>query len=47
MITDYVSQTHTVCYYGLIAESMPIYSVKRSDATGNPFEWQLGENNVI
>ena len=24
-----------------------IYSVKRSDVTGNPFEWPLGENNVI
>ena len=22
------------------------YSVKRSDVTGNSFEWQLGENNV-
>ena len=23
------------------------HSVKRSDVTGNPFEWQLGEKNVI
>ena len=23
------------------------YSVKRSDVTGNPFEWLLGKNNVI
>ena len=23
------------------------YSVKRSDVTANPFEWELGENKVI
>ena len=23
-----------------------LYSVKRSDVTGNGFEWQLGENKV-
>ena len=24
-----------------------VYFVKRSDVTGNRFEWQLGENKVI
>ena len=26
--------------------SFPTYSVKRSDVTGNRFEWELGENKV-
>ena len=30
-------------------QAMPLsdYYVKRSDVTGDPFEWKFGENNVI
>ena len=31
----------------LFAGSIHAYSVKRSDVTGNRFEWELGENKVI
>ena len=26
---------------------LAVYTVKRSDVTGNRFEWELGENKVI
>ena len=32
---------------GDVNESHRIYSMKRSDVTGNRFEWELGEDKVI
>ena len=30
-----------------LLRSQKLYSAKRSDVTGNRFEWELGENKVI